>query len=104
MDTGGFEPEPDSDLFAEMRRQALIALEEADIFIFVVDRQTGMTPADELTVNILRKALPEEAQAKLVLAVNKCDGHRHDLEAVEFLQFGLWWADDHLCRTRPRYV
>jgi GTP-binding protein len=88
VDTGGFEPEPDSDLFSEMRRQALIALEEADIFIFVVDRQTGMTPADELTVNILRRALPEEAQSKLVLAVNKCDGHRHDLEAVEFYSLG----------------
>ena len=32
IDTGGFEPEPDSDLFSEMRRQALVALEEADIF------------------------------------------------------------------------
>ena len=88
VDTGGFEPEPDSDLFAEMRRQALVALEEADIFLFVVDRQTGMTPADTLTVQILRKALPDDAQQKLLLVVNKCDGARHDLEAVEFYSLG----------------
>lgn len=88
IDTGGFEPEPDSDLFSEMRRQALVALEEADIFLFVVDRQTGLTPADTLTVQILRKALPEEAQQKLLLVVNKCDGARHDLEAVEFYSLG----------------
>ena len=88
IDTGGFEPEPDSDLFSEMRRQALVALEEADIFLFVVDRQTGLTPADTLTVQILRKALPEEAQNRLLLVVNKCDGARHDLEAVEFYSLG----------------
>ena len=88
IDTGGFEPEPDSDLFSEMRRQALVALEEADIFLFVVDRQTGLTPADTLTVQILRKALPEEAQKRLLLVVNKCDGARHDLEAVEFYSLG----------------
>ncbi len=88
VDTGGFEPEPDSDLFSEMRRQAIVALEEADIFIFVVDRQTGLTPADTLTVGILRKALPEEAQKKMLLVVNKCDGPKHDLEAVEFYSLG----------------
>lgn len=88
VDTGGFEPEPESDLFSEMRRQALFALEEADIFLFVVDRQTGLTPADTMTVQILRKALPEEAQQKLLLVVNKCDGGRHDLEAVEFYSLG----------------
>ena len=71
-----------------MRRQALVALEEADIFLFVVDRQTGMTPADTLTVQILRKALPEAAQKNLLLVVNKCDGARHDLEAVEFYSLG----------------
>ncbi len=88
VDTGGFEPEPDSDLFSEMRRQAIVALEEADIFIFVVDRQTGLTPADTLTVGILRKALPEDAQKKMLLVVNKCDGPKHDLEAVEFYSLG----------------
>jgi GTPase len=88
VDTGGFEPEPDSDLFSEMRRQALVALEEADIFLLVVDRQTGMTPADTLTVGILRKALPESAQKKMLLVVNKCDGVGHDLEAVEFYSLG----------------
>ncbi len=88
IDTGGFEPQPDSDLFAEMRRQALVALEEADIFLLVVDRQTGLTPADEMTVGILRRALPEEAQHKMLLVVNKCDGPKHDLEAVEFYSLG----------------
>ena len=53
-----------------------------------MDRQTGLTPADTLTVQILRKALPEEAHKRLLLVVNKCDGARHDLEAVEFYSLG----------------
>lgn len=89
IDTGGFEPEPDSDLFAEMRRQALVALQEADVFIFVVDRKTGITPADRMTADILRKELSEEQQEKMLLVVNKCDGYNHDIEALEFFELGF---------------
>ena len=63
IDTGGFEPEPDSDLFSEMRRQALVALEEADIFLFVVDRQTGLTPADSLTVRFFGNLFQKRRRA-----------------------------------------
>ena len=89
IDTGGFEPEPDSDLFSEMRKQALVALEEADVFIFVVDRKSGITPADRMTAAILRKELTEEQIEQMILVVNKCDGHMHDIEALEFFELGF---------------
>ena len=88
VDTGGFEPDPDTNLFMEMRRQALIAIAEADIFLFVVDRKSGLTHVDELTVDLLRRSLTEEEQKKMILVVNKCDGPSHDLEAMEFYALG----------------
>jgi GTP-binding protein len=47
-----------------------------------------MTPADAMTVSILRRSLSKEDQQKLLLVVNKCDGPFHDLEAVEFYSLG----------------
>ena len=94
VDTGGFEPDPDTNLFMEMRRQALIAIAEADIFLFVVDRKSGLTHVDELTVDLLRRSLTEEEQKKMLLVVNKCDGPSHDLEAMEFYALG---CGDPLC-------
>lgn len=86
VDTGGFEPVPSDDLFAKIRQQAIAAIEEAHIILFVVDRQTGMTPADELAADIMRKM---NAEDRLLLVVNKCDGPRHEEDAVEFYQLGL---------------
>ena len=44
IDTGGFEPDPDDDLFSSVRVQAEAAIMEADIVLFVVDQQAGRTP------------------------------------------------------------
>jgi GTP-binding protein len=86
IDTGGFEPDPSDDLFAKIRVQAEAAIEEADLILFVVDRQAGLTPADRMTAGILRRM---GAQQKLLLVINKCDGPRHEDDAVDFWALGI---------------
>src|SRR5213078_2505662 len=54
IDTGGFEPEPSTELFASMRRQSELAIEEADVVIVLVDRQAGLTPVDVQTAGLIR--------------------------------------------------
>ena len=98
IDTGGFEPDPklleDGDLFHTVRSQAEVAVSEADIVLFVVDRKAGLTPADRLTAEILRRAMGGDKASRLILCVNKCDGLKHDEESVEFWELGL---DEMFC-------
>ena len=82
IDTGGFDPDTQDKLFSSIRSQAEQAIEEADVLLFVVDQQTGITAADAMTAEILRKKLPENNQDKLILVVNKCDGPKHEENAV----------------------
>jgi len=91
IDTGGFEPNPRDDLFAKVRVQAEAAIEEADVILFVVDRQSGRIPADDQTADIMRKATQNAAtmHAKLILVVNKCDSHSQEEEAAEFWGLGF---------------
>lgn len=92
IDTGGLDPEPGDDLFGAIRRQAEAALSEADLVILVVDRQVGLMPADKLAVDLLRRWLTShkgQTAGRLILAVNKCDGGKHDDEAVEFYALGI---------------
>jgi len=88
IDTGGFEPEPDDDLFQTVRSQAEAAIDEADLVVFVVDQQAGLTPADRLAADILRKRAGEKAD-RVLLVVNKCDSPQHDAEAVDFWSLGM---------------
>jgi GTP-binding protein len=91
IDTGGFEPEPEDDLFTKVRRQAEAAIEEADVVLFVVDRQAGRTPADDQTAVILRRATADAAEMdkKLILVVNKCDSDSHEEDAADFWALGV---------------
>jgi GTP-binding protein len=93
IDTGGFEPDPsaleDGDLFHTVRTQAEIAVSEADLVVFVVDRKAGITPADRMTAEVLRKALGGKKLDRVILCVNKCDGPLHDDDAVDFWELGL---------------
>lgn len=93
IDTGGLEPEPGDDLFEAIRRQAEAALEESDLVLFVVDRQLGLTPADKLAADLLRRWISahkgEDVAKRILLLVNKCDGPNHDVEANEFWELGL---------------
>ena len=68
IDTGGIEPESDDIILKNMRLQAEIAIETADVIVFMCDLKTGVTAADEDISVMLRKA-----QTPVVLAVNKVD-------------------------------
>ena len=67
-DTGGIEPHTDDEMLRFMRRQALMAIEEADVIILLTDIRTGVTAADsDIAAMLLRSGKP------VVLAVNKAD-------------------------------
>lgn len=68
VDTGGIEPDTDSDMLKFMRRQAEIGIELADAIIMVTDVRSGVTAADEDVAVMLRKS-----GKPVALAVNKCD-------------------------------
>ena len=68
VDTGGFEPQPTSDLVAGVKNQVLIAIDEADLILFVVDGRAGITPLDEEIAAVLRRS-----DRPVILAVNKVD-------------------------------
>ncbi len=84
VDTGGFEPEAESGILASMRRQALLAIEEAEAVIFVVDVQSGILPADREVAQILR-----QYTGHVLLAVNKVDGQHQDPAVGEFYELGV---------------
>ena len=68
VDTGGIEPDTDSEMLKFMRRQAEIGIELADAIIMVVDVRSGVTAADQDVATMLRKS-----KKPVCLAVNKCD-------------------------------
>ncbi|MEO5995239.1 MAG: ribosome biogenesis GTPase Der [Chitinophagaceae bacterium] len=84
VDTGGFVPRSDDVFEKEIKKQVLIAVEEADALIFMVDTTTGVTDLDQSMADVLRKT------AKPVfLTVNKVDNHERLLEASEFYSMGF---------------
>jgi GTP-binding protein len=84
IDTGGFVAKSEDVFEREIRKQVLIALEETDVIIFMVDVATGITDLDEAMTKLLRKT------AKPVfLVVNKVDNHDRLLEASEFYSLGF---------------
>ncbi len=68
VDTGGIEPEADTDMLKFMRMQAEIAVEHADVVLFLTDLTTGLTASDTQVANILRRS-----RKPVVLCVNKAD-------------------------------
>jgi len=84
VDTGGWVVNSDDVFEDAIRRQVLIATEEADVVLFLVDIQTGLTDWDEDVANILRRAnLP------VILVVNKVDNNSDYYGAAEFYALGL---------------
>lgn len=84
IDTGGF-VEGSEDVFeAAIREQAHIAMDEADVILFMVDVTTGITDLDDRLAGILRKT-----PKKVVLVVNKVDNNSRQLEANEFWSLGF---------------
>jgi GTPase len=88
VDTGGLELDPDDMIEIRVQEQARLAIREADVIVFVVDAVTGLTPADEEAAELLRVA-----PAPVLVAVNKADNEKRELEAAEFHQLG--WEDTY---------
>ncbi len=84
VDTGGFIPGTENVMERAIREQAIIAIQEADSVIFVVDGKDGITRFDEDIAIILRSS-----SKPITLVVNKCDDVRHDVNAFEFYKLGL---------------
>lgn len=83
IDTGGFEPASDEPLLVQMRRQTEMAIQEADMILFLLDASTGLTPSDKETADLLRRT-----SKPVFFVVNKVDGPRHDALAMEFFELG----------------
>jgi GTP-binding protein len=84
IDTGGIEPESDNVIVKQMRRQAQIAIETADVIVFIVDGKEGVTSADEEVAGMLRKS-----KKPIVLVVNKVDSIKEEENAWEFYNLGI---------------
>ncbi len=85
VDTGGIEPQSDDHMLAQMRRQAELAIERADVIIFVTDVRTGVTANDLDVASMLQRS-----GKPIVLCVNKCDAPGEPpAEIYEFYNLGL---------------
>lgn len=84
VDTGGFEPNTDSGILKAMAKQTLLAIDEADVIIFLVDGRQGVTPQDMEIANRLRKS-----QCPVLLAVNKTEGMQKAVVSADFHELGL---------------
>lgn len=85
IDTGGIEPESDDIILKQMRRQAELAMDIADVIVFITDVKAGVTVSDEEVAQMLRKT-----KKPVILVCNKCDrvGAPPD-EIYEFYSLGL---------------
>ena len=84
VDTGGFEPISTEKILTQMREQTRLAMEQADIIVFLMDGKDGLTPSDEEIVRLLRSY-----RKPVYYAVNKIDGPRHDENVYEFYRLGV---------------
>ncbi|MBE7698047.1 ribosome biogenesis GTPase Der [Tenacibaculum finnmarkense] len=84
IDTGGYIVGSDDIFEGEIRKQVQLAIEEADIIVFVVDVEQGITPMDDEVAKILR-----QVKKPIIMAVNKVDNAMRDADAVEFYNLGL---------------
>ena len=85
VDTGGIEPYSDDVILSQMRRQAELAIDTADVIVLVTDVKTGVVATDsEVAAMLLKSGRP------VVLCVNKCDGiGEPPAEVYEFYNLGL---------------
>lgn len=84
IDTGGYAIGSDDIFEEEIRKQVDLAIDEADIIVFVVDVEDGITPMDTEVAKLLRKI-----KKPIFLAVNKVDNAMRTNDAVEFFNLGL---------------
>lgn len=84
IDTGGFVPDSEDIFEKEIRKQVIIAVEEANAIVFMVDAATGTTALDTAMADILRRG-----KKPVFLVVNKVDNNERMLEAAEFYGLGF---------------
>ena len=84
VDTGGWVVNSDDIFEEEIRKQVLVATEEADLVLFLVDIQNGLTDLDVDVANILRRS-----KLPVVLVANKADDGKHLYDQYEFYRLGL---------------
>ncbi len=84
IDTGGYVTNSDDVFEEEIRKQVLLAMEESDSVLFVVDVLSGITDLDEIIADMLRKS-----RKKVLVAVNKVDNSQRHYDASVFYGLGL---------------
>jgi len=84
VDTGGFVPDSEDVFEKAIREQAEIAIHQAEVILFMVDAQSGLTPLDKELAEILRKS-----DKNILLLVNKVDTEIHESERSQFYALGL---------------
>ncbi|MBM3298496.1 MAG: ribosome biogenesis GTPase Der, partial [Deltaproteobacteria bacterium] len=84
VDTGGFEPSTDDVLLSQMRTQTQVAIEQADVIVFIGDGKAGVGPSDHDIVRALQRT-----NKKVFYAVNKIDSEKHEDRAVDFYDLGV---------------
>ena len=85
IDTGGIEPDSKDIILSQMREQAQIAIDTADVIIFIVDVRQGLVDADSKVADMLRKS-----KKPVVLAVNKVDSfQKFGNDVYEFYNLGI---------------
>jgi GTP-binding protein len=88
IDTGGLETHPGDPIEERVQEQARLAIDEADVILFLVDAAAGITPADLEANELLRTA-----RAPVIVGVNKSDNPKREMEAGEFHALG--WEETH---------
>jgi GTPase len=83
VDTGGLSGDEEG-IDGAMAEQSLMAIEEADIVLFIVDCRAGLMPADYIIANYLRST-----EKKIYIVANKVDGHDPDVVIAPFYEMGL---------------
>jgi GTPase len=84
IDTGGYIKGSDDVFEGEIRKQVELAIDEADVIMFIVDVEEGITPMDEEVAKLLRKVTKP-----VLLGVNKVDNAMREKDAIEFYNLGL---------------
>ncbi|MDD3667581.1 MAG: ribosome biogenesis GTPase Der [Bacteroidales bacterium] len=84
IDTGGYIMGSDDEFEHEIRKQVVLAIEEADAIMFLVDVKEGLTPMDEDVADLLRKTTK-----KVILVANKVDNTQRANDHAEFYSLGL---------------
>ncbi len=88
VDTGGLEMAPGDAIEEQVQLQARLAISEADVIVFLVDAETGFTPADQDAAELLRRTTKP-----VLVAANKADNQRREQDAAEF--YALGWEEQY---------